>query len=166
MSVQSEHVFTRKEFEARILGPFFPPECPWAELGRSLLEFGWSLDGRCHTQDWHGRVDRLAVFSLPFHLRAEEVPKNYLGIYRWGAEDPGVRVEALLASRVQDQEIARYDPGGRFLRNEKGHPWAFMKERGEFDYMVPLILAARSAKLMTERRGGPRRGWDEGEFHE
>ncbi len=105
MSMESEQIFALSKFNEVILGAFFADCDPGlAERGRNLCRFLWNLDGRCHTQDWEGVTDRVAVFSLPVHLRRWRTSKNYASVYRPLAGETALTLEVILPSRAELRE--------------------------------------------------------------
>ncbi len=105
MSMESEQIFALGKFNAVVVDGFFrdaPPDL--AGMGRKLCRFLWSLDGRCHTQDWEGVTDRVAVFSLPVHLRRWRTSKNYASVYRPLPGEDTLTLEAILPSRAEARE--------------------------------------------------------------
>ena len=149
MSMESEQTFALSKFNAVVMEGFFrdaPPEL--AELGRALCGFLWDLDGRCHTQDWEGVTDRVAVFSLPVHLRRWRTSKNYASVYRPLADDRELTLEVILPGRAEIRERILAGLGDELAPHAHalGQP-RFVLRPGDFPGpYLGLILEARRAK--------------------
>ncbi len=149
MSMESEQIFAVGKFESIVLDGFFadsPPEL--ATLGRAVCRFLWDLDGRCHTQDWEGVADRVAMFSLPVHLRRWRTSKNYAAVYRPLSGDTELVLEVILPSRVDIREEILAKFAGRLApeTHALGQP-RFRLSPGDFPGpYADLIRAARRAK--------------------
>jgi hypothetical protein len=147
--MESEQTFALSKFNAVVLEGFFQdaPE-GLAALGRDLCRFLWDLDGRCHTQDWEGLTDRVAVFSLPVHLRRWRTSKNYASVYRPMPGDRELTLEVILPGRAEIRERVLAGFAGRVTPNTHalGQP-RFLLAPGDFPgSYAGLILEARRAK--------------------
>jgi hypothetical protein len=151
MSMESEQIFAAGKFESVVLNGFFadsPPEL--AALGRAVCRFLWDLDGRCHTQDWEGVADRVAMFSLPVHLRRWRTSKNYAAVYRPMAGDTELLLEVILPSRVDIREeiLSRFAGKLAAETHALGQP-RFRLAPGDFPGVyAELIREARAAKAV------------------
>ncbi len=149
MSMESEQIFAAGKFKSVVLEGFFadsPPEL--ATLGRSICRFLWDLDGRCHTQDWEGVADRVAMFSLPVHLRRWRTSKNYAAVYRPLQGDEDLVLEVILPSRVDIREeiLGRFAGKVAPETHALGQP-RFRLAPGDFPGpYAELVRAARGAK--------------------
>ncbi len=150
MSMESEQIFALSKFNQVVLEGFFatsPPEL--AGLGRALCRFLWGLDGRCHTQDWEGVTDRVAVFSLPVHLRRWRTSKNYASLYRpLPGEEDALTLEVGLPSRAEAREavLAHLPPDLAPRPHALGQP-RFRVRPGDFPgSYAAFIREARRAK--------------------
>jgi|GEM_PF-6027549 len=163
MSIESEQIFTLDTFRSVVLDGFFV-DCPapLTRRGRDLCRFAWELDGRCHTQDWEGARHRLALFSLPIHLRRNPVSKNYAALWRPLPGEDRLHLEIVLPSRrnLREAVLARLDFSAARSR-EGGHPRFAVSPEDDPARFFPYILAAREAKLrplaarLKEPRTGP-----------
>jgi hypothetical protein len=151
MSMESEQIFAVGKFQSVVLDGFFadsPPEL--AALGRAVCRFLWDQDGRCHTQDWEGVADRVAMFSLPVHLRRWRTSKNYAGVFRPLSGETELVLEVILPSRVDIREELLAEFAGRLAAEPHalGQP-RFRLSPGDFPGpYTDLIRAARRAKAM------------------
>lgn len=150
MTVETEGIFTRDTFQRRVLDGFFANSQPEiAELGRALALVCWSLDGRCHTQNWEGVRDRVAAFSLPIHLRHSRISKNYAGILRPEAEDKTLTLEVVLprVPDLREEILSTHDFSGAEI-HELGHPRFRIQPGESLKRYETLVRTARSAKAI------------------
>jgi hypothetical protein len=149
MSMESEQTFALSKFNAVVMDGFFrdvPRDL--RELGRTLCGFLWDLDGRCHTQDWEGVTDRVAVWSLPVHLRRWRTSKNYASVYRPMPGDRELTLEVILPGRAEIRErvLAGFAEELAPSAHALGQP-RFLLKPGDFPGpYAGLILEARRAK--------------------
>lgn len=149
MTIESEQVFTRDRFEELVLGEFFrdaPPET--ARVGRAFARFCFSLDGRCHSQHWEGVPHRVAVFSLPPHLRRNPISKNYAALYRPTPPAYELWLEIILPATPERREavLAGHD-FSRAQFHALGQPRFLLGPSDAPDAFAHLILGARNAKI-------------------